>query len=147
MFLDYFALTLLIVISIILIYAAIYIHDIPYEMAVKRNHPHQDAIHYGGWLSLFTLHAIWPFLWIWATLYRPETGYGFGEASSDSSTDSGEDLANTVAGLEQAVSALQEEISQGSDQANTVARLEQAVSTLHEEVNALRQSTSGGDQS
>ena len=48
MFLDYFALTLLIVISIILIYAAIYIHDIPYEMAVKRNHPHQDAIHYGG---------------------------------------------------------------------------------------------------
>ena len=46
MFLDYFALTLLIVISVILIYAAIYIHDIPYEMAVKRKHPHQDAIHY-----------------------------------------------------------------------------------------------------
>ena len=38
MFLEYLALTLLIVVSLILIYAAIYIHDIPYEMAVKRNH-------------------------------------------------------------------------------------------------------------
>ncbi len=26
-------------------------------------------------MSLFTLHAIWPFLWIWATLYHPEHGY------------------------------------------------------------------------
>jgi type VI protein secretion system component VasK len=115
MFLDYFALTLLIVISIILIYAAIYIHDIPYEMAVKRNHPHQDAIHYGGWLSLFTLHAIWPFLWIWATMYRPETGYGFA-TSKDGST---EEFKNTLAELEETVGELQAQInsmqSQGSD--------------------------------
>jgi hypothetical protein len=101
MFLDYFALTLLIVISLILIYAMIYIHDIPYEMAVKRNHPHQDAIHYGGWLSLFTLHAIWPFLWIWATLYNPGVGYGFKSTS---------ELDNTVAELEQKVGALQEQV-------------------------------------
>ncbi len=107
MFLDYFALTMLIVISIILIYAAIYIHDIPYEMAVKRNHPHQDAIHYGGWLSLFTLHAIWPFLWIWATLYRPESGYGFG-SSTDATSD---DLASTIAELEKTVNGLQEQIN------------------------------------
>lgn len=105
MFLDYFALTLLIVVSLILIYAAIYIHDIPYEMAVKRNHPHQDAIHYGGWLSLFTLHAIWPFLWIWATMYRPETGYGFGGSGGDSP-----DLAGAVARLEATVSAMQADI-------------------------------------
>jgi hypothetical protein len=26
-------------------------------------------------VSLFTLHAIWPFLWIWATSYHPEHGY------------------------------------------------------------------------
>lgn len=102
MFLDYFALTLLIVISTILIYAAIYIHDIPYEMAVKRNHPHQDAIHYGGWLSLFTLHAIWPFLWIWAVMYRPETGYGFGAPD--------EGLASTVAELEETVADLREQV-------------------------------------
>ena len=30
-----------------------------------------------GWVSLFTLHVMWPFLWIWATLYRPERGWGF----------------------------------------------------------------------
>jgi hypothetical protein len=114
MFLDYFALTLMIVISIILIYAAIYIHDIPYEMAVKRNHPHQDAIHYGGWLSLFTLHAIWPFLWIWATLYRPETGYGF-ERSSDGST---EEFKNTLAELGKTVGELQAQIDSMRSQAS-----------------------------
>jgi hypothetical protein len=25
------------------------------------------------------LHAIWPFLWIWATIYRPERGWGFSQ--------------------------------------------------------------------
>jgi hypothetical protein len=102
MFLDYFALTLLVVVTLILVYAAIYIHDIPYEMAVKRNHPHQDAIHYGGWLSLFTLHAIWPFLWIWATLYKPGAGYGF---------KSGDELGDTVAELEKRVDELQEQVN------------------------------------
>jgi hypothetical protein len=111
MFLDYFALTLLIVVSLILIYAAIYIHDIPYEMAVKRNHPHQDAIHFGGWLSLFTLHAIWPFLWIWATLYKPGVGYGFGSGGGQSGSELAnavEDLAKTVEDLQQQVRALQQ---------------------------------------
>jgi len=51
-------------------------HDIPYEISVKRNHPHQDAIHIAGWVSLFTLHVLWPFLWIWATLYREDRGWG-----------------------------------------------------------------------
>lgn len=107
MFLDYFALTLMIVVGLILIYAAIYIHDIPYEMAVKRNHPHQDAIHYGGWLSLFTLHAIWPFLWIWATLYKPGVGYGFGSGGGESS----EELANAVEELTKTVEDLQQQVN------------------------------------
>jgi hypothetical protein len=102
MFLDYFALTLLVVISVTLVYAAIYIHDIPFEMAVKRNHPHQDAIHYGGWLSLFTLHAIWPFLWIWATLYKPGVGYGFGSDKA---------LGETVDELKKKIDDLQEQIN------------------------------------
>lgn len=76
MVLDYVALGVLLFAVVILFYGIIAVHDIPYEMAKKRNHPHQDAIHVGGWISLFTLHAIWPFLWIWATLYRPDRGYG-----------------------------------------------------------------------
>ncbi|EDL55532.1 MULTISPECIES: DUF3302 domain-containing protein [Vibrio] len=75
--LDYFALFLVFFVFITIFYGIIVIHDIPYEIAHKRNHPHQDAIHVAGWVSLFTLHAIWPFLWIWATLYKPGTGWGF----------------------------------------------------------------------
>jgi len=74
-FLSYFGLALLIFIVLLLSYGMIAIHDIPYHLAKSRNHPHQDAIHYGGWVSLFTLHAIWPFLWLWATAYHPEHGY------------------------------------------------------------------------
>ncbi len=75
-FLSYFALAILIFVVLTLAYGMIAIHDIPYHMAKARNHPHQDAIHAGGWISLFTLHAIWPFLWIWATAYHPVHGYG-----------------------------------------------------------------------
>jgi hypothetical protein len=77
MFLDYFALGLLIFMAVVLFYGIIAIHDIPYEIAKRRNHPQQDALHVAGWISLFTLHAIWPFLWIWATLYREDRGWGF----------------------------------------------------------------------
>ena len=69
--LEYAALALLITMVIFIIYLVIYIHDIPYEIAVKREHPHQDAIHIAGWVSLFLLHTIWPLLWIWAYLYKP----------------------------------------------------------------------------
>ena len=65
------ALALLIVMVTLIIYLVIYIHDIPYEIAKKRDHPHQDAIHIAGWVSLFLLHTIWPLLWIWAYLYKP----------------------------------------------------------------------------
>ncbi|BBP83732.1 MULTISPECIES: DUF3302 domain-containing protein [unclassified Pseudomonas] len=75
--LDYVALGMLIFVGIVLFYGVIAIHDIPYEIAVHRKHPQQDAIHVAGWISLFTLHAIWPFLWIWATLYREDRGWGF----------------------------------------------------------------------
>jgi len=61
----------------------------------KRNHPHADAIHVAGWVSLFTLHVIWPFLWIWATLYRPERGWGM--QNHDSSVVQ---LQQRIAGLE-----------------------------------------------
>lgn len=75
--LDYVALGILLFAFVTVFYGIIAIHDIPYEISVHRNHPHQDAIHYAGWISLFTLHAIWPFLWIWATLYREDRGWGF----------------------------------------------------------------------
>jgi hypothetical protein len=76
MILDYVALAILVFVALTLVYGVIAIHDIPYEIAKARNHPHQDAIQAAGWVSLFTLHAIWPFLWIWAMAYRPDDSSG-----------------------------------------------------------------------
>jgi hypothetical protein len=87
--LDYFALALLFFVGISLFYGMIVLHDIPYEIAKHRNHPQQDAIHVAGWVSLFTLHAIWPFLWIWATLYREDRGWGFQQGVQKASDDLG----------------------------------------------------------
>ena len=84
-FLNYFALFVLIFVVVVLFYGIIAIHDIPHIIAKSRNHPHQDAIHAAGWVSLFTLHALWPFLWIWAMAYRPERGWGFGAAAAPGS--------------------------------------------------------------
>ena len=84
MFLDYFALGVLIFVFLVIFYGIIILHDIPYLIAKKRNHPHADAIHVAGWVSLFTLHVIWPFLWIWATLYRPERLPGWRNSSPTS---------------------------------------------------------------
>ncbi|WP_052080944.1 DUF3302 domain-containing protein [Pseudomonas sp. ML96] len=86
--LDYVALGILIFVGITLFYGVIAIHDIPYEIAVHRKHPQQDAIHVAGWISLFTLHAIWPFLWIWATLYREDRGWGFAATPQATTDDS-----------------------------------------------------------
>jgi hypothetical protein len=66
MFLNYFALIITLVGLTLVFYAFIYIHDIPYEIAKKNNHPHVETIHVGCWLSLFTLHAMWPLLFLWA---------------------------------------------------------------------------------
>jgi hypothetical protein len=86
-FLNYLALGLLFFVVIVLVYGIIAIHDIPARIAKKRHHPHEDAIHAAGWISLFMLHVLWPFLWIWAMMYQPERGWGFshkpgGEPSS-----------------------------------------------------------------
>lgn len=91
-FLNYFALGLLIFVVISLFYAILAIHDVPYEIAKHRNHPHQDAIHAAGWVSLFTLHAIWPFLWIWAMLYRPDRGWGLKDSAPEDADHSFHDV-------------------------------------------------------
>ncbi len=81
MSLEYVALGMMIFVGIVFFYGIIAIHDIPYEIAKKRGHPHLEAIHYAGWISMFTLQVIWPLLWIWATIYHADRGYGFSEPS------------------------------------------------------------------
>lgn len=90
--LEYAALTLLIVMVTFITYLVIYIHDIPYEIAKKRDHPHQDAIHIAGWVSLFLMHTIWPILWIWAYLYRPGEKFMQFELSGAGSEEQGKKI-------------------------------------------------------
>src|SRR5262249_29035063 len=104
MFLNYFALGLLFFVVITLFYGIIAIHDVPYEIAHRRQHPHEDAIQAAGWVSLFTLHALWPFLWIWAMAYRPDRGWGFLVPPTDQSSN---DLRETVARLETRIASLE----------------------------------------
>jgi len=113
MTLDYFALGILFFVAIVLFYGIIAIHDIPYEIAKHRNHPQQDAIHVAGWVSLFTLHVLWPFLWIWSMLYREDRGWGFTkkEPESDPATRALEEQVKT---LTEQVAALQARLDQES---------------------------------
>ena len=104
-FLNYFALGLLFFVIIVLVYGIIAIHDIPATIAHSRHHPHQDAIHAAGWISLFMLHVLWPFLWIWAMMYQPGRGWGFAQKPSEPSTPQEavaelEDLRHRLAAVE-----------------------------------------------
>ena len=105
MFLDYFALVILFFVAFTLFYGVIAIHDIPYEIAAKRNHPHQDAIHIAGWVSLFTLHVLWPFLWIWATLGREDRGWGFAQIKDEQLV-----LHHKVLALEDEIKTMRKEL-------------------------------------
>ncbi|MEO3991459.1 DUF3302 domain-containing protein [Pseudocitrobacter cyperus] len=104
MFLNYFALGILIFVFLVIFYGIIIIHDIPYMIAKARNHPHADAIHVAGWVSLFTLHVLWPFLWIWATLYRPDRGWGMQHPPGVNEDDA---LRQRVAELEKQLKKMQ----------------------------------------
>jgi len=101
-FLNYFALGLLFFVVIVLVYGIIAIHDIPAKIAKSRHHPHEDAIHAAGWVSLFMLHLLWPFLWIWAMMYKPDRGWGFSHkpASPAEAVSELEDLRRRLAQIE-----------------------------------------------
>ena len=105
MFLDYLALVILLVGLTVTFYTFIFIHDIPYKIAKARQHPYEEAIHVAGWLSLFTLHAIWPFVWIWAVSYRKP---GEGQAAASEG-----DLHSRLAGIEARLKQLESPHSDG----------------------------------
>lgn len=117
-FLNYFALGLLFFVVIVLVYGIIAIHDIPARIAHARHHPHADAIHAAGWISLFMLHLLWPFLWIWAMMYRPDRGWGFAQkpgepASPKEAVAELEELRRRMAEIEAKLEDRAAELSKG----------------------------------
>ena len=113
--LEYAALALLIVMVTFIIYLVIYIHDIPYEIAKKRNHPHQDAIHIAGWVSLFLLHTIWPLLWIWAYLYKPGEKFLQVELTGAGSDEQNQRIEQLEEQVQRLSAALKEMVAAGSE--------------------------------
>ena len=112
-FLDYLALVILLCGLTAVFYTFIYIHDIPYDIAKHRNHPHKEAIHVAGWLSLFTLHAIWPIVFIWAVSHpRPE------DVAKKAKQEG--DLDQRVAELENRLRALDKKLYDASRKAGKV---------------------------
>lgn len=116
-FLNYFALGLLIFVIVVIFYGYLAIDDIPYRIAEKRNHPHQDAIYAAGWVSMFTLHALWPFLWIWAMAYRPERGWGFADPIRRS------EQRNKLSDLNRRISDLEYQVEARVHRRNSTTRL------------------------
>lgn len=124
--LDYIALGVLIFVVLTIIYGGMYIHDIPYQMAKKRNHPHKDAIHTACWVSLFLLHVIWPFLWIWASLYKPDVGWNLNNTPTPSDSNSDEQE------VEKEEISSDEEIESDINLKDEIQLLEQRISILED---------------
>jgi hypothetical protein len=99
--LDWIALAILIVIFGLVIFGLVAVWGIPYDIAKARNHPHQDAIGVATVVSIFTLGALWPLLWIWAMTYRPDRGWGFGTGPAQfGMSERVEQLETRIAALE-----------------------------------------------
>ena len=65
---EYLALGILLLGLTMLIYGLVWLHGIPHHIAENNNHPHKSAIHVACWLSVFTLHALWPLVYLWAIM-------------------------------------------------------------------------------
>ncbi len=114
MFLDYASLGFLMMGLTMAFYVFIYIHDIPYEIAKKRNHPQVEAIHVACILSLFTAHVLWPLVFIWAVTKRKPIEV----TVHDSGTDVDQYL-DRIAELEAKLSQLEaQQTSQPVEQGN-----------------------------
>jgi hypothetical protein len=102
--LEYLALGMLLLSVVAVFYIFIFIHDIPHRIARSRNHPHEEAIHYACWLSLFTLHALWPIVFIWAVSHKKD-----GNPLAPPGT--GPDLHAELASLNARLAALESRVS------------------------------------
>ena len=107
--LEIVALGILVFIAASLLFGAIEIIDIPHKIAEERNHPHSEAIYYAGWVSLFTLHLIWPALWIWSAAYREDLSPRFTEINEDTAVNDKAAIESEIADLK--ASLLDEDIT------------------------------------
>jgi hypothetical protein len=97
-FFEYACLAILFLGVTMVVYGFVWLHGIPHHIAEANNHPHKRSIHVACWLSVFTLHAIWPIVYLWAMSPRARLPIVL-EHSRD------EELAVRVAEMEKRLSA------------------------------------------
>ena len=133
MILEYLALGLLLLVVTGVFYVFMYIHDIPYEIAEKRHHPQKDAIYWGCWLSLFTLHVLWPFIFLWA-VSKPARVELMGAKSSDDHAPAGEgNLAeNSTAAAASEIEQLREQLTALQSRIAAIEQRGQQASASHD---------------
>lgn len=120
MFLNYLALILILIVIVIIFYVFIYIHELPYEAAKHRNHPQADAIYVACWLSLFTLHALWPIIFIWALTHKDESHDHESHDAPPEDTPGAPTWAERMTLLEGRLQRLEERHSQSSNESSVV---------------------------
>lgn len=99
--LEYVTLGILCVGLTLVFFTFTYIHDIPYEIAKKRNHPQVEAIHIACVISLFTLHALWPLVYIWAVIKPSPLRVAITDGSGNNQEARIRDLEEQLATLNQ----------------------------------------------
>ena len=113
MLLEYLALGILVVGVIVAIYVFLFIHDIPYQIAKKRNHPQAEAIHVACWLSLFTLNALWPIVYMWSVSnIRPLSIKVSGNEGLEGSGEDNDDIRASLDTLRKQVAQLEQKLDE-----------------------------------
>ena len=72
--LDWVALVMLFFAAGTTLLVFLWAHEIPYKLAVRRAHPHVDAIRAACWISIFTGGLLWPLTLLWSLTGRPQIG-------------------------------------------------------------------------
>jgi hypothetical protein len=76
--------------------------SLPKKIALKRNHPHPDAVNAASWIGLAT-GVLWPFAFVWAFLPIPRPVRAATEGGADTDTS----LQKRIDELEALVAKLQ----------------------------------------
>jgi hypothetical protein len=74
MFLDYFALVVLLLLASAVVAIAVFLAVLPGRIARDRGHPHADAIGVCGWWGVLTLGLLYPLAFIWAYTSPRQSG-------------------------------------------------------------------------
>ena len=92
--LNFLALVALFIVILVIAAVIVILGMLPGKIAVKRNHPHPDAVNAASWIGLAT-GVFWPVAFIWAFLPIPRSG-----TAGTANTGELEELKQRLATLE-----------------------------------------------